>query len=257
LAEKSPESRPGLLAGKKAFVTGGSRGLGKALCEVFAREGADVAFNYNTNDAAAEQTVKLIEAQGRKALKFKVSVTDKENIKKMVDEIITQFGQIDILINNAAINKADSFVTTTEKSWLAIIDTNVNGLYYITKPFFKHMLKQRSGKILNISSIGAIRALPTSVHYATSKAAVIGFTKCLAREAGQFGVAVNAIAAGIFDTDLGHSLPDYFKETYENWCMMRRYGQPEELAEFAAFMVSERNSYMMGEVVTLDGGTVM
>ena len=247
----------GLLEGKTAFISGGSRGLGKALCDIFAREGANVAFNYNSNDEAAEDTVKAIEAHGRKALKFKVSVTDKDGIKKMVDEIMEKFGQIDILVNNAAINKADTFVTTLEKSWLNIIDTNVNGLYYITKPFFKHMLKQRSGKILNISSIGAIRALPTSVHYATSKAAVIGFTKCLAREAGQFGVAVNCIAAGIFDTDLGHSLPEYFKDTYEKWCMSGRYGEPAELAEFAAFMVSEKNSYMMGEVITLDGGTVI
>jgi len=201
--------------------------------------------------------VKLIESHGRKALKFKVSVTDKPAIKHMVDEIMASFGTIDVLVNNAAINKADSFVTTTEKSWLDIVNTNVNGLYYVTKPFFKQMLKQRSGAILNISSIGAIRALPTSVHYATTKAAVIGFTKCLAREAAQFGVTVNCIAAGIFDTDLGNSLPDYFNTMYENWCMKARLGRPVELAELAAFMVSDRNTYMMGEVITLDGGTVV
>jgi len=247
----------GLLDGKKAFVTGGSRGIGKAICETFAREGADVAFNYSSNDEAAEETVKAIEAYGRKALKFKVSVTDKDGLKKTVEEFLEKFGQIDILVNNAAINKADMFVTTTEKSWLDVINTNVNGLYYVTKPFFKHMLKQRSGKILNISSIGAIRALPTSVHYATSKAATIGFTKCLAREAGQFGVAVNCIAAGIFDTDLGHSLPEYFKDMYEKWNMAGRYGKPSELAELAAFLVSDKNTYMMGEVIILDGGAVV
>ncbi|MGE0200159.1 MAG: SDR family NAD(P)-dependent oxidoreductase [Candidatus Melainabacteria bacterium] len=247
----------GLLDGKKVFISGGSRGIGQALCDVFAREGADVAFNYNSNDAAAEETVKLIEGHGRKALKYKVSVTDKPGIKHMVDDIMAQFGAIDVLVNNAAINKADSFVTTTEKSWLDIVNTNVNGLYYVTKPFFKQMLKQRSGSIVNISSIGAIRALPTSVHYATTKAAVIGFTKCLAREAAQFGVTVNCIAAGIFDTDLGNSLPDYFNTMYENWCMKARLGKPVELAEFAAFLASDRNTYMMGEVITLDGGTIV
>ncbi len=246
-----------LLNGKRAFVTGGSRGLGKALCEIFAREGADVAFNYNSNEEAAADTVRLIESHGRKAMAFKVSVTDKDGIKDMVKHIATEFGGIDILVNNAAVNKADSFITTTETAWLNVINTNVNGLYYVTKPFLKLMMKQRSGNILNITSIGAIRAMPTSVHYATSKAAVLGFTKCLSREAAQFGVTVNGIAAGIFDTDLGHSLPDRFKEIYEAWCMKGRFGKPEDLAEFAAFMVSDRNSYMAGEIITLDGGTVV
>ena len=246
-----------LLEGKKAFISGGSRGLGKALCEVFAREGADVAFNYNSNDEEAQDTLRRIEQHGRKGLAYKVSVTDKPGIKDMVADIMKHFGRIDILVNNAAVNKADSFVTTTEKAWLSIVDTNVNGLYYITKPFFKQMLRQRSGNILNITSIGAIRALPTSVHYATTKAAVLGFTKCLSREAGQFGVTVNGIAAGIYDTDLGHSLPDKFKAMYELWCTKGRLGKPEELAEFAVFMVSERNTYMTGEVITIDGGTVV
>jgi 3-oxoacyl-[acyl-carrier protein] reductase len=246
-----------LLEGKKAFVSGGSRGLGKALCEVFAREGADVAFNYNSNDEEAQDTLRRIEQHGRKGFAYKVSVTDKPGIKDMVADIMKHFGRIDILVNNAAVNKADSFVTTTEKAWLSIVETNINGLYYITKPFFKQMLRQRSGNILNITSIGAIRALPTSVHYATTKAAVLGFTKCLSREAGQFGVTVNGIAAGIYDTDLGHSLPDKFKTMYELWCTKGRLGKPEELAEFAVFMVSERNTYMTGEVITIDGGTVV
>ena len=175
----------------------------------------------------------------------------------MVKEIEAKLGGLDILVNNAAVNKADNFITTSEQSWLDIIDTNVNGLYYLTKPIYKMMFKARYGKILNITSIGAIRSLPTSVHYATAKAAVIGFTKCLAREAGNFGVTVNGIAAGIFDTDLGHSLPDAFKVMYENWCIQKRFGTPQDLAEFAAFMVSDRNSYMTGEIITIDGGSVV
>ncbi|WP_373531256.1 SDR family NAD(P)-dependent oxidoreductase [Vampirovibrio sp.] len=246
-----------LLEGKKAFVSGGSRGLGKALCEVFAREGADVAFNYHSNDEEAQDTLRRIEQHGRKGMAFKVSVVDKVAIKQMVTDIMAEFGRVDILVNNAAINKADSFVTTTEAAWMNVVNTNVNGLYYITKPFFKQMLRQRSGNILNLTSIGAIRALPTSVHYATTKAAVIGFTKCLAKEAGTFNVTVNGIAAGIFDTDLGHSLPDKFKDVYEMWCTKGRMGRPQELAEFAAFMVSDRNTYMTGEIITIDGGSVV
>jgi 3-oxoacyl-[acyl-carrier protein] reductase len=118
------------------------------------------------------------------------------------------------------------------------------------------MIRKRGGAILNITSIGAIRALPTSVHYATSKAAMIGFTKCLSREAANFGITVNAIAAGIFDTDLGNTLPGHLLAAHENWVSLKRLGQPSELAEFAAFMVSKKNSYMNGEIITIDGGAV-
>ena len=246
----------GLLEGKKAIITGGSRGIGRALCEVFAREGADIAFNYNVSDERAAATVDKIQTFGRQGLSFKVSVTDRPGIIKMVKQIHEAFGRIDILVNNAAINRGDMFATTTEKAWDEVMDTNVNGVFNVTKPVYKYMIRQRGGMILNMSSIGAIRSLPTAVHYATSKAAVIGFTKCLSREASTFGITVNAIAAGIFDTDLSDALPEKFLQLHELWCAKGRRGHPEELAEFAAFMVSDRNSYMNGEVITVDGGAV-
>ncbi len=246
----------GLLEGKKAIITGGSRGIGRALCEVFAREGADIAFNYHSRDDAAQEVLEKIRSYGRKGLAYKVSITDRPAINKMVREIHHEFGRLDILVNNAAINRADNFATMTEHAWHTVVDTNVNSLFNVTKPIYKHMLRQRSGHILNISSIGALRAMPTAVHYATSKAAVLGFTKCLAREAAQFGVVVNAIAAGIFDTELAEMLPSRLLEMHNFWCAKGRNGKPEELAEFAAFMVSERNSYMIGEVVTVDGGSI-
>ncbi|MFM7469868.1 MAG: 3-oxoacyl-ACP reductase family protein [Vampirovibrionales bacterium] len=258
MMSQTPASSSLLLAGKQIFVSGGSRGIGKALCEVFAREGANVAFNYASNDDAAQETLQLIESHGVKGMKFKASVTDRDAMKAMAKEVLAAFdGRLDVLVNSAAINRADMFLTTTESAWDSIMDVNVNGLFNVTKAFYKTMLKQRAGHILNITSIGGIRALPTSVHYATSKAAVVGFTKCLSREASAFGVSVNAIAAGIFDTDLGHSLPDQFQEVYNGWCSKKRFGHPKELAEFAAFMVSDRNTYMNGEVITIDGGTVL
>jgi 3-oxoacyl-[acyl-carrier protein] reductase len=244
------------LEGKCAFVSGGTRGIGAAICEVFAREGANVAFNYHSSDELAEEMKKKIEAHGRKALAFKVSVTDRVGMKRIAREIVQEWSGVDILINNAAVNKGDNFATTTDKSWDWVIDTNVNGLFAVTKPFYKQMIRKRSGSILNITSIGAIRSLPTSVHYATSKAAVIGFTKCLSREASNFGITVNAIAAGIFDTDLGHSLPERLLQMHDFWVARQRLGRPAELAEFAAFMVSSRNSFMSGEVVIVDGGAV-
>jgi 3-oxoacyl-[acyl-carrier protein] reductase len=245
-----------LLEGKKAFITGGTRGIGAAICEIFAREGADVAFNYNSRDELAEQTIDKINSFGRRALSFKVSVTDRVGMKKLTRHLVEEWGSVDILVNNAAINKGDNFATTTDKSWDDVINTNVGSLFAVTKPIYKQMIRQRRGAILNITSIGAIRALPTSVHYATSKAAMIGFTKCLSREASNFGIIVNAIAAGIFDTDLAHTLPEHLMKMHEIWVSSGRMGRPAEIAEMAAFMVSERNSFMNGEVVIVDGGTI-
>jgi 3-oxoacyl-[acyl-carrier protein] reductase len=245
-----------LLEGKRAFITGGTRGIGAALCEVFAREGADVAFYYGSRDDLADEMRKKIEAHGRRTHSFKVSVTDRFGMKHLTRELVTEWGGIDILVNNAAINRGDNFATTTDRAWDEVIDTNVGSLFAVTKPIYKQMIRQRKGKILNITSIGAMRALPTAVHYATSKAAMIGFTKCLSREAGTFGVSVNAIAAGIFDTDLAHQLPERLLQMHDFWASAGRQGRPAELAEFAAFMVSDRNSFMNGEVVIVDGGAI-
>lgn len=215
-----------------------------------------MAFNYISSDSLAAEVKAKVEALGRRCLTFKVSATDRMGMKRVAREIMQAWGPVDILINNAAVNKADNFATTTEKSWDSIIDTNVNSLFAVTKPFYKQMIRNRMGMILNITSVGAIRALPTSVHYATAKAAMIGFTKCLAREAANFGISVNAIAAGIFDTDLGNTLPQRLLQMHDFWVSKGRMGRPSELAEVAAFMVSDRNSFMNGEVIIVDGGAV-
>jgi 3-oxoacyl-[acyl-carrier protein] reductase len=245
-----------LLEGKRAFISGGTRGIGAAICDVFAREGADVAFNYNFREDLAAKTIAKIEEYKRRALSFKISVTDRVGLKKMTREIVEKWGGIDILVNNAAINRGDNFATTTDRAWDEVIGTNVDSLFAVTKPIYKQMIRQRKGSILNITSIGALRALPTAVHYATSKAAMVGFTKCLSREAGTFGVKVNAIAAGIFDTELAQALPERLLQMHDLWVSAGRMGRPEELAEYAAFMVSDRNSFMNGEVVIVDGGTI-
>lgn len=245
-----------LLEGKRAFVSGGTRGIGAAICEVFAREGADVAFNYHSSDDLAKEIEKKIESHGRRALSYKVSVTDRVGMKHIAREIKDAWGPINVLVNNAAVNKADNFATTTDRSWDWVVDTNVNSLFAVTKPFYKQMIRERSGHIVNITSVGAIRSLPTSVHYATSKAAMIGFTKCLSREAANFGISVNAIAAGIFDTDLGHTLPERLIQMHDFWVPKGRKGAPAELAEMAAFMSSDRNSFMSGEIVIVDGGAI-
>jgi 3-oxoacyl-[acyl-carrier protein] reductase len=245
-----------LLTGKRAFISGGTRGLGAAMCAVFAREGADVAFSYHARDDLAAQITQQITDEGRRAHAFKVSVTDRVGMKRVVRQLVEEWGGIDVLVNNAAINRGDNFATTTDRAWDEVINTNVNSLFAVTKPIYKQMLRQRKGAILNITSIGAIRSLPTSVHYATSKAAMIGFTKCLSREAANFGIAVNAIAAGIFDTDLAHTLPEHLLQMHEFWVRREGLGRPAELAEIAAFLVSDRNSFMNGEIIIVDGGAV-
>jgi len=245
-----------LLEGKRAFVTGGTRGIGAAICEIFAREGADVVFNYNTRDDLAAEMIRKVESYGRRALAFKVSVTDRLGLKRITREIVEKWGGIDVLVNNAAIIRGDNFATTTDRAWDEVIDTNVGSLFAVTKPIYKQMIRQRKGSILNITSIGALRALPTAVHYATSKAAMVGFTKCLSREAGTFGIKVNAIAAGIFDTELAQALPERLLQMHAFWASAGRLGRPEELAEYAAFMVSDRNSFMNGEIVIVDGGAI-
>jgi 3-oxoacyl-[acyl-carrier protein] reductase len=245
-----------LLEGKRAFITGGTRGIGKAMCDVFAREGADIAFNYGSRDDLAAESRNKIESYGRRAFSAKISVTDRVGMKRLTRELVEKWGGIDILVNNAAINRGDNFATTTDRAWDDVIHTNVDSLFAVTKPIYKQMIRQRKGSILNITSIGALRALPTAVHYATSKAAMIGFTKCLSREAGTFGISVNAIAAGIFDTDLAQALPERLLQMHDFWVSAGRLGRPEELAEYAAFMVSDRNSFMNGEIVIVDGGGI-
>jgi 3-oxoacyl-[acyl-carrier protein] reductase len=245
-----------LLEGKRAFISGGTRGIGAAMCEIFAREGADVAFNYHSREDLAETVSQKIRTHGRRAHGFKVSVTDRVGMKRLTRQLVDEWGGIDILVNNAAINRGDNFATTTDRAWDEVIGTNVGSLFAVTKPIYKQMIRQRKGAILNITSIGAIRSLPTSVHYATSKAAMIGFTKCLSREAANFNVSVNAIAAGIFDTELAHTLPPHLLAMHKGWSPRGELGRPEELGEFAAFMVSDRNSFMNGEVVIVDGGSV-
>lgn len=245
-----------LLADKHVFVTGGTRGIGAAICDVFAREGADVAFTYAQRDDLADRVRTRVAAHGRRAVAHKVSVSDRAKMSGIVRDVVRDWGHIDVLVNNAAVSRGDRFATMSEAAWDEVIGTNVGSLYAVTKPVYRHMIRRRRGAILNITSIAALRSLPTAVHYATSKAAVVGFTKCLSREAAAFGVRVNAIAAGLFDTELGRALPAQLLEIHATWAPLGRLGRPHELAEVAAFVVSDRNSFMNGEVVMVDGGVV-
>jgi 3-oxoacyl-[acyl-carrier protein] reductase len=246
-----------LLEGKKALITGGSRGIGRSLCRVFAREGADVAFCYAHNRVAADETCAIIEEQGRIGLGVKADVSDRAASADMVEAVIAEMGRIDILVLNAGINRGSLFLRMPDEHWDEIVGTNINGLYNVGKPVFQQMMKQRGGSFLAISSISGIRTAPAGVPYAMSKAAALGFIKAVAREGGKLGIRANAIAVGIVETDLAGTIPQHFMDAYKNWAALDRFGHPDETAELAAFLVSDRNSYMTGEVIVQDGGVVV
>ena len=246
-----------LLNHKKVLVTGGSRGIGRSICEVFAREGADVAFCYAANGGAADETTALIQAHGREALAIKTDVGDRQAACRLVTEVTDTFGRIDVVVLNAGINRGSLFLRMPDADWDDIMRTNIGGLYNVGKPVFQQMMRQRGGAFLTISSISGIRTVPAGVPYAVSKAASIGFTKAIAREGARLGIRANAIAVGIVETDLAGTIPEHFIAKYKDWCALDRLGRPSETAELAAFLASDRNSYMTGEVVVQDGGVVI
>jgi 3-oxoacyl-[acyl-carrier protein] reductase len=245
-----------LLEGKKVLVTGGSRGIGRAICEVFAREGADVALCYAASGEAAEEAAAAVRQHGREALAMRADVASREQSERLIDQVVGAFGRIDVLVLNAGINRTSMFARMPESDWDDIMAVNVGQLYNVGKPVFRQMMRQRGGHMLAITSISGIRTAPAGVPYAVSKAAAVGFVKAIAREGGAFGIRANGIAVGVVETDLADQIPERFLETLKNWAAIGRLGHVNETAELAAFLVSDRNSYMSGEIVIQDGGAV-
>lgn len=243
-----------LLEGKKALITGGTGALGKKLCEVFAREGADVAFNYRRQDARAGETAKAIEAHGRAAMAFRVSVLDAAGVAAMTGKIADAFGRIDILVNNAGTTQVLPFPLIEESDWDELMAVNVKGPFIVTKEVVRRMIVQRSGVILNVGSIAGTRLLEVPVHYATAKAAVCGFTLSLAKELSRYGIRVNSVVPGMLDSGVALNVPEDKVREYLNYCAAGRPGRPEEVADLAAFLCSDRASYINAQNVVVDGG---
>jgi 3-oxoacyl-[acyl-carrier protein] reductase len=243
-----------LLEGKKALITGGTGALGKKLCEVFAREGADVAFNYLKQEAAAAEVVKSIEAHGRAARAFRVSVLDAAGVAAMTGSVADAFGRIDILVNNAGTTQVLPFPLIEESDWDDLMDVNVKGPFIVTKEVVRRMIVRRSGAILNIGSIAGTRMLEVPVHYATAKAAICGFTLSLARELARYGIRVNSVVPGMLDSGVAANVPAEKIREYLNYCAAGRPGRPEEVADMAAFLCSDRASYVNAQNIVVDGG---
>ena len=245
------------LTGKVALVTGASRGIGQATAIDLAKAGADVVVNFIGNEAVAQETVEAIEALGRKAIKIKADVGNAEDVQAMVDEAVVAFGHIDILVNNAGITRDGLLIRMKDSDWDDVLNINLKGVYLVTKAVAKLMVKQRAGRIINMTSVSGVTGNVGQANYAAAKAGVIGFTKTCAKELAARGITVNAIAPGFIETAMTDVLPEKIKEGIAGTIPFGRMGQPEEIANVVTFLASDFASYITGQVLNVDGGMVM
>lgn len=245
------------LVGKVALVTGGSRGIGRAVALKLAENGADVAINYAGNTAAAEEVKAAIEKLGRKAMLVQGSVADTDGVQSLVNQVVKELGRLDILINNAGITRDGLLMRMKEADWDAVLETNLKGVFNCSKAVMRTMMKQKSGRIVNMASVVGEMGNAGQANYAAAKAGVIGFTKSLAKEVASRGITVNAVAPGFIATDMTKVLTDDQKEEMARSIPLGRAGQPEDVANAVLFLVSDEAAYITGQVLNVDGGMVM
>ena len=246
-----------MLEGKTALVTGASRGIGRQIALTLAKYGADVIINYNGSARKAEEVAEEIRAMGRRAETVQCSVADFEACKEMAEFALKAFGHIDILVNNAGITRDNLLMRISESDFDAVIDTNLKGTFNTIHHFYKTFLKQRSGRIIKLSSVTGILGNAGQANYAASKAGVIGLTKSVARELAGRNITVNAVAPGFIDTEMTQAMTETAKEAVLSQIPMKRVGQTEDIAETVAFLASDRARYITGQVISVDGGMSM
>ncbi|SEO56936.1 3-oxoacyl-[acyl-carrier-protein] reductase [Propionispora vibrioides] len=246
-----------LLDNKVAVVTGASRGIGRAVALALAQAGAKVVINYAGNAAAAREVEEKITALGGEALVVQADVAQLESVEDLVKQAIEKFGRIDILVNNAGITRDNLLMRMKEEDWDAVINTNLKGIFNCTKTIARVMMKQRSGKIINMSSVVGVTGNAGQANYAAAKAGVIGFTKSMAKELASRGITVNAVAPGFIATDMTAVLSDQIKEELAGRVPLGRLGSAEEVASAVLFLVSDAATYITGQTLHVDGGMVM
>ncbi len=242
------------LKDKVALVTGASRGLGKAIAIQLAEEGACVVVNYAKSAEKAEEVVAAIQSSGGKALAMQADVSCFEEVEKMVDTICEKLGKIDILVNNAGINRDDLLMSMEKEDWEAVIKTNLGGLFNCTKTVAKYMMLQKSGRIINMSSVAGERGGRGQSNYAASKGGVNAFTRSVAMELARKKITVNAVAPGVIETEMSSTVIRRAKDHILDSIALKRLGSPEEIAKTVAFLASDDSSYITGEVIRVDGG---
>ena len=243
-----------MLTGKNALVTGAGRGIGKAIALELAAKGAFVIVNYNGSKEAAEQTVAEIKAAGGDAIAYQCSVSDYEACGAMITALIKEYAHIDILVNNAGITRDGLLMKMSEEDFDAVINTNLKGCFNTIRHMSRFFLKQRAGKIINISSVSGILGNAGQANYSASKAGVIGLTKAVARELASRGINVNAVAPGFVETDMTDALSDSVKENLKSQIPLGKIGHPQDIAKAVAFLASPDANYITGQVLSVDGG---
>ena len=234
-----------------ALVTGGSRGIGRAISLELAKEGRFVVINYRTNEQAAQETLQLVKNNGSDGMLLPLDVTDQPSCHTKLTNLIKEIGPIRDLVNNAGVTKDSLFAMMSPDAWSQVIDTSLNGFYNVTKPILKSMMKKRSGSIVVISSVSGMFANRGQVNYSAAKAGLIGATRSLAAEVGRLGVRVNAVAPGLIETDMTADLP---REAIKQLIPMNRMGHPDEVARVVRFLCSDDASYITGQVIGVNGG---
>ncbi|MBU3156302.1 3-oxoacyl-[acyl-carrier-protein] reductase [Clostridium estertheticum] len=246
-----------MLKGKTAVVTGASRGIGRAIALKLAKHGANVVVNYRNSVDAVQEVVKEIEALGVKVLAIQADISSYTDVENMIKKSVEEFGSIDILVNNAGITKDGLLMRMKEADFDSVIDINLKGAFNCTRHVAAIMLKQRSGRIINISSVSGLTGNAGQVNYSAAKAGIIGMTKSVAREFGSRGVTCNAVAPGYIQTDMTEDLPAKVKDTIMGTIPLKRLGRPEDVANVVAFLVTDEAAYITGQVINVDGGMVM
>lgn len=246
-----------MLENKVAIVTGGSRGIGKAIALALAQSGCKVVLNYNGNEKGAQEVVKAITAEGGEALAVQGDVANPSTAEKLINTTVEKFGKLDILVNNAGITRDNLLLRLKEEEWDQVLDVNLKGMFYLTKTALKPMMKQRAGRIINISSVVGIAGNVGQSNYAAAKAAVIGFTKSVAKEVASRQILVNAVAPGYIATSMTKELSEEIKNKVLQNIPLGRMGSPEEIAQVVVFLASPAASYITGQTIIVDGGMVM